>query len=268
MIVGTIAKTPTEDKDFTIDWSLDLASGEILTDSVLDVVNSSGVLTIPNESFSDSAVTLTISGGAAAASYEILNTVTTSHDNILEASLLVRVSYLVVGETCFTTLAEADEYHALAQNSTWLALSASAREGYLIRATRVLNRQRWLGEKTEDDQPLAWPRAGTGVAGVVDDTTPQAIKDACAEMALMIGAETYDVENDANTAQKLQTIKAGSVSLTYFRGAEGAPRRFPTVVSEILRDYLAGAGVSLYGTASGVEGVSSTKDDLGYTEGL
>lgn len=265
MIVGTFAKTPDEVKDFTIDWSLDLATGEVISSST--ITPPSGI-TVPANSFSDSLVTLSISGGMLGEKYDIVNTIVTSRSNVLDASILVRVSYLALGDNTLCELDPADNYHALAQNTTWMAYNVSAREGYLVRATRILNRQRWLGEKYDSAQALVWPRSGTGVDGVEDDAVPQAIQDACAELALMIGSGSYDVENDANQAQKLQSIKAGSVGLTYFRGAEGRPHRFPLIVNELLRDYLAGGDLSIGMTATGTDGVSSTEDDFGHAEGL
>lgn len=269
MIVGSFAKKPDEVRDFPLDWSQELGSGDTIVASLVEVLGSPAGLMIDADSFTVNSVTFIASAGDVGTLYEVRNTVTTNNGLTLIASVYVTVTYLEVGVTSYVTLAEADEYHGPAQSTTWMGYNASTREGYLIRATRLLNRQRWLGEKTDPAQALAWPRTGTGVTGVEDDVIPQAIKDACSEIALAIGSGSADVENEQSTAQKLQRIKAGSVELEYFRGAEGSPHRFPTIVNELLRDYLVGSGaLAVSGVATGVGGTSSTEDDFGHTEGI
>lgn len=137
----------------------------------------------------------------------------------------------------------------------------------LVTATRLLDRQSWLGEKTVDDQPLEWPRAETGVDGVGASDVPQAIVDATIELALAL-VDGSDVQDVQNTSQKLQSIKAGSVSLTYFRGAEGKAVRFPQIVQELVRDLLAGSQKVGRSTSSGTGGSTTTDDDFGFNEGL
>jgi hypothetical protein len=72
-------------------------------------------------------------------------------------------------------------------------------------------------------------------------------------------------------AQKLRSIAAGSVNLSYFRGAEGLlarDGRFPLPVQELVGRYLCGSqGISTL-LVSGVDGQSVTGDDLGYNEGV
>ena len=144
----------------------------------------------------------------------------------------------------------------------------AAQERACVTATRLLDRQRWLGAQTASSQALAWPRTGTGVSGVVDSAIPDDITDAANELAIALLADAVTVQDEQTTAQKLERIKAGSVELTYFRGAEGPGHRFPLIVQELLRDYLTGSVAVVQGEAVGVGGVSSTADDFGHTGGI
>jgi hypothetical protein len=132
---------------------------------------------------------------------------------------------------------------------------------------RLLEKQRWAGDKDVSTQALAWPRSGTGITDVEDDVVPQRVIDAQCELADMI-ADGTDVEGTTNTAEKVKRLKAGSVEIENFRGAEGAAVRFPTQVHELLRDYLASGAAGLVGVATGTDGVTVTDTDLTVNRGL
>lgn len=153
----------------------------------------------------------------------------------------------------YRTVAQADTYLAAAfhAGTTWSGASTANKGQALITATRILDRQKWA--------------AAYDTQAEREDVTK--IQEASMEMALAL-IDGADFQTEEVTGQKLQSITAGSVSLTYFRGAEGRPHRFPTIVNELLRDYLAGAGLSIGMVATGTDGVSSTADDFGHTEGL
>jgi len=102
---------------------------------------------------------------------------------------------------------------------------------------------------------------------VTNGVIPEDIRRACYELAALIG-DGSEVENEANTSQKLQAIKAGSVALTYFRGAEGSSRRFPQAVHELVHKYLSGSSPYLSGVATGVSGESVTAANLGFNRGI
>lgn len=153
----------------------------------------------------------------------------------------------------YRTVAQADAYLAAALHAgtTWSGASATTKGQALITATRILDRQKWAAAyDTQAERE-----------GVAD------IQNASMEMALAL-VDGSDFQTEQVTGQKLQSIKAGSVSLTYFRGADGRPHRFPTIVNELLRYYLAVVDLSVGMTATGTDGVSSTEDDFGHTEGL
>jgi len=169
----------------------------------------------------------------------------------------------------YADIGEADLYLAASTHPVaWPTASAEDKSKALVTATRILDRQKWLGEKyLTTGQALAWPRSGTGVDGVEDDVVPQNIIDASIEMASAL-LDGSDLQTEQNQSQKLQSITAGSVNLTYFRGAEGTPLRFPLIVDELIRDYLAGSFVSFGTLAAGVDGVSVTGQDLGLSSPL
>lgn len=176
-----------------------------------------------------------------------------------------------IGSTSYASYAsveQADAYLAAAIHATnWWTATDDTKARALVSASRMLDRQDWLGDKTDPDQVLAWPRSNTGVDGVEDDVIPEPIVSAAIELALAL-VDGATVQTDANTSQKIQSISAGSVSISYFRGAEGVARRFPLIIHELVRDYLSGSAGLAIGTGSiafGVDGESSLENDYGLT---
>lgn len=172
----------------------------------------------------------------------------------------------------YADVEQADEYLNAALHATdvWPALDDDTKARALVTATRVLDRQRWRGVVYTSSPPqlLAWPRMNTGIVGVIDTVVPDAIGYATIELALALVSGT-DAQGEQNTSQKIQSLRAGSVSLTFFRGAEGEPYRFPLIVQELLWDYLLGVGVGIGGTRStGTDGVSVTHEDFGINGGI
>lgn len=168
----------------------------------------------------------------------------------------------------YADVGDADLYLAASSHAAnWVSATTLVKQQALITATRILDRQAWKGTKTVSSQDLEWPRTGTGVTGVEDSVVPGDIIDASIEMALAL-VDGSELQTDSNTAQKLQVIRAGSVSLTYFRGAEGSARRFPTIIHELVRKYLSGSTPAVQGVVSGADGVSVTSDDKGFSRGI
>jgi len=174
---------------------------------------------------------------------------------------------------------EADNY-LLAKfgSSAWFALTGDEKKQALVSSTRIFDRQCWLGDKTTSSgQDLAWPRTGTGIDGVEDDIIPQDIVEGSIELAFAIVSGSTVESNSTPGAQGLQTIKAGSVLLTYFRDAESflsKNSRFPLPVQELVGKYLCGQTAAVLGVATGASAAadggqdSVTGDDFGFDEGL
>jgi DnaT-like ssDNA binding protein len=173
----------------------------------------------------------------------------------------------------YASVEQGDEY--LAANflaTAWFDLTEDQKAQLLVTATRLFNRQCWLGEKTEADQPLQWPRTNTGIEGVVDNEVPTNIINGSIEMAFAILDGNEAINNSQPGAQKLRSIGAGSVNLSWFRGAEGVRARFdrfPLPVQELIGRYLCSSmritPLTITGTSGGF---SVTDDDLGYNEGI
>ena len=155
--------------------------------------------------------------------------------------------------------------------AAWFELTLDQRGQLLVTATRLFDRQCWIGDKTEASQPLEWPRTGTGIEGVEDNIVPDDIINGSIEMAFAILEGTEAINSTNPGAQKLRSIAAGSVNLQWFRGAEGQNAvfdRFPLPVQELVGQYLC-AGQTISGLfVSGTDGVSVTEDDLGFNEGV
>jgi hypothetical protein len=174
----------------------------------------------------------------------------------------------------YASVTQADLYlNANFLATAWFDLTEDQKGQLLVTATRLFDRQCWLGEKTEPGpspmQPLAWPRTSTGVDGVEDDVVPTDIVNGSIEMAFAILDGNEAVNSNVPGAQKLRSIGAGSVNLAWFRGAEGSARfnRFPLPVQELVKKYLCGQGLT-GAIISGTDGCSITNDDLGYNEGV
>lgn len=157
--------------------------------------------------------------------------------------------------------------------SAWFDLTEDQQAQLLVTATRLFDRQCWLGEKTDQSTPqaLQWPRTGTGIEGVEDAVVPDDIVNGSIEMAFAILDGNEAINSQVPGAQKLRSLGAGSVNLAWFRGAEGdlaEGSRFPLPVQELVGRYLCGSqGISTLIT-SGTGGTSVTDDDLGYNEGV
>jgi hypothetical protein len=156
------------------------------------------------------------------------------------------MTQVTIGTTTYDVyrdLAETDAYLAGSVNQpAWAALSDDEKTRAIVAATRLLDRQRWLGEKTVADQPLAWPR--TGIDGVDDATIPAQVLDAHSELTLAL-ATGSSAETSVSTAfDGTRRLKAGSAEVEYFFNASQqlAGTRFPLAVQELIGQWLVGTG--------------------------
>ena len=121
-------------------------------------------------------------------------------------------------------------------SATYTAASVTQRAQALVEATRLLDRQRWDGDKTSSAQALAWPRdsvtatPASGVA-VTDGVTPDEIVTGAYELALAMLAKPAVVAGGA-TGSTVQTATAGNASVTFFSPTLGG--RFPDRVMELV----------------------------------
>lgn len=162
----------------------------------------------------------------------------------------------------FASLPTADIYLAAEPNADlWREADQEANGRADISATRILNRMRWAGEKTDADQALAFPRINTGVDGADEFTIPQAIIDGSIELANAI-RNGYDAANLASTASGVRRQKAGSVEIEYFASVSVDGLRLPLPVMELIGPYLAGEGALLgLAQAFGADGCTNFPED-------
>lgn len=166
----------------------------------------------------------------------------------------------------YANVDDADTYLAgSATAASWRALTdPDDKARFLVTATRTLDRQCWKGTKTDSAQPLAWPRSGTGVDGVEDDVVPQAIINASIELAAGLVDDTAVVTSQ-NTESAIQSLKAGSAAITFFRGTGGTASRFSFNIMELIKPYACDTAIGVGVRSSGTDRESVTGNDYGYS---
>ena len=174
------------------------------------------------------------------------------------------MSEITVGGSIFEvyqTVAEIDAYAdgAIGDNAdAWRAADADTQARAGVSATRLIDRQTWLGDKAAESQALAFPRTGlvdAAGADVSSDFTPQQVLDADCELA-MAPAAGATVQDQSDTTSLTRRLKAGSVELEYFRQISGGTR-FPQIVQELIGLWLSSNATLLSGIASGVDSLTS-----------
>ena len=151
----------------------------------------------------------------------------------------------------YATVGQADLYLAASSHAAnWAAAADLVKAQALVTATRILDRQKWAAAyDTQAERE-----------GVVD------IQEASMEMALAL-VDGSDLQSEQTTGQKLQSIKAGSVALTYFRGAEGTALPLPLAVWQLIAPYLAGGSTLTDAQSTGTEMCNPLERSLGVWMG-
>ncbi len=168
----------------------------------------------------------------------------------------------------YGTEAGADDYMKARWGSeAWADADAADRRQTLVSATRMIDRENWIGQKTVSSQPLEFPRTGlTDKDGnpVDSATVPLAVEEANYELAFALLNDATVQEAD-NTGSNVKRVKAGSAEVQFFRATDGAP--FPTIANDLLKSFRDGG--ALAGVASGSDEVSTFCDPNphGLTEG-
>lgn len=161
-------------------------------------------------------------------------------------SLIVEDGTGLRAAVSYVALADATTYHQTSGNAAWLAAEVqdTDREGALVRATRFIDaryRDRFPGYRRRGrGQALEWPRVGAytyvpedgrtaytgtgygwdqGYEAIPEDEIPRELKDAVCESALRELAEPGSLAPDLERGGGIQSITAGSVSVTYGAGA-------------------------------------------------
>lgn len=164
-------------------------------------------------------------------------------------TLIVEDGSNVAGAESYESVASADTYHANRGNAAWAALTTTAKEQALRKATDYMTqayRLRWDGCRTNSTQALDWPRSlveikDTNYIGsyVDQNTIPIEIKKACCELASM----SLDGDLAPNIERETASESVGSISVSYFQGS--TQHTVYRAIDLILKPYLRNNGSGL-----------------------
>ena len=147
----------------------------------------------------------------------------------------------VAGANTYIDLDYANTYMSDMGYSDWAMIGAAARTSSILRAMNYIEALPWKGYKADKDYPLEWPRAGV-IDGneypVDEDIIPEKLMKAQAEAALR-EIETGTLQPDVEGPSNIQTMKAGSLAITYFDGKSGTGSQF-TVIEGLLSGFVIG----------------------------
>jgi hypothetical protein len=167
----------------------------------------------------------------------------------------------------FCSIIEADTYHGRRLgNDTWRSADEDSRTSALFHATDILHRQKWIGAPKTYDQPLAWPRRfvpnrnsiNQGFRGeleyidvntpvsltfqyIDDDSIPQFLKDATAELANFLLLRGNSDKNELSIYDDdIDSINLGGALNIQFNSSKNniAITDMPDAVLNIVRDFL------------------------------
>lgn len=167
-----------------------------------------------------------------------------------------------------TAIAYADGADHASSFRTLLDTDEDSAARKLITATRLFDRQRWRGEKVDANQDHAFPRKNTGLDEMEVVDFPADLQRAVIETAIAL-SNGSELQDQSNTSQRISSLSAGSVSLSFFAGVDGPiPKRFPQIVHELISKYLVGSTKVVSGVVSGADGESITNKTFGYSRGI
>lgn len=160
---------------------------------------------------------------------------------------------IVANANSYVTVADANAYFALTNNTVWDALDPSDQKGpFLIQAVRFMQqryRKRWAGYRTSSTQLLDWPRAsvskpdvGIGYAAYPSyygiHEIPQEVKDAQCELALRMS--NGDLNPDIAPEDMARSIKVGPIEIDF--SPNGTTVTFFAAVEQLLYPLFDGGG--------------------------
>lgn len=154
----------------------------------------------------------------------------------------------------YADLEEADRFMAAAvgeQADAWRGAEPLAKSRALVSGTRRIDSFKWKGEKTDPDQPGAFPRKdlkNPDGSDVDPDTIPPQVVEASIILAAMLNAGE-DINPVSARAAIARRLKAGSVEIENFRQF-GVVAPLPSDVMSLLGFWLLGMGSQLVGSES------------------
>ena len=148
--------------------------------------------------------------------------------------LTVETGSNVTGANSFISLDDADTYFENRGDTTWSAASDGSKEEALVRAVDYMDSLRWKGYRTNETQPLCWPRSGVkdkdGYSIDIDDI-PQAVKDAQCEAAKReLTSGTLQPDIDAGGQPIMEKVDV--ITVQYAKGARSR-KEFTKVLEKL-----------------------------------
>lgn len=142
----------------------------------------------------------------------------------------------------YTSIADADAFIARWHSDTaWAGASDAEKERSILRATRFVDSHRFVGQRTDPDQALAWPRAWVGsIDGrvIASDEIPREIKEATIEAAMRDNnGESLFVDHDGGTIKRRRRKVGELETETEFATSQQAGKTFQ-VIEAMLRPFL------------------------------
>jgi hypothetical protein len=119
----------------------------------------------------------------------------------------------------YLSVTDANSYFTNLNNTTWVGSDAE-KEAALRKATSYLDATYvWIGYILKTTQSLNWPRtSATDSQGRdLDNSVPQKVKDACAELAL--ASLTDDLVKIKENSDYVKKQKVGELEIEYSSGA-------------------------------------------------
>lgn len=142
----------------------------------------------------------------------------------------------------YTSIADADAFIARWHNDTaWSGATDAEKERSILRATRFVDTYKFMGQRTDPDQALAWPRAWIGAIDgkvIASNEIPREIKEATIEAAMRDNnGESLFVDHDGGTIKR-QRRKVGELETeTEFGSGRQAGKTFD-VIEAMIRPFL------------------------------
>ena len=146
----------------------------------------------------------------------------------------------------YASVADATTYHSNLGNASWASASGTNQEIALRKATIYLDakyRGQWRGERILQTMSLSWPRYNViddDNFEVVSTAVPQALKNACMELALRALTTTLMPDYTAGSVEA-ETLKVGEIEITSkYSSGKTAWTSFP-VIDRMLESLLMGS---------------------------
>ena len=177
----------------------------------------------------------------------------------------------------YASIVEANQRLAVdpTRSTAWAALSDDQKAIQLVAATNRLDLFDYSGEKVSATQANQWPRTGATCNGtpVTETDVPLDLENATILLAGTI-ATTPDTANAGTAGSNIESVRAGTVAVSFFRPTIPGPALQDETAFALIRCLFAGAGATStnFGLASGSSGTNTQsafidRNAPGLTEG-